>query len=489
MNESNDRDAVSYLMLANVTEPKSAYAIQSFRCSISNLKAKDIGNGAVALALTAPASASGSMHDALNEKKPHSSARVYSSLFVRHWDTYVSKHNNAVFYGALAKDEKSGKYQLQGSGLVNALAGTKLECPVPTFGGAGDFDIGKKGLVFLSKDSGTKTDVYYVPLKTFTEEKPPHPQIVKTGELQGYSASPTFSHDGKKLAFTRMRHKQYESDKTRLMLIPNIEDLSNVQEFYKTDDGEDGWDLRPDAIVWSNDDTELYVTAEKEGRQLVFKIPSSPLDAKELPQPLTKEGAVGSILNLATNDNRLFLTSTSLVDNSSYSILDPTSKEKILVSSACKEGKTLGLSRSQFDEFWFQGAGDYKSHALVMKPTNFDPAKKYPLAFLIHGGPQGAWGDSWSTRVRYPWNFLFPCSPPLFARWSHGCLLGRHVYLGLNNPLRHLPCHPKEYSLTLAKYSGTQRYLLNKAMSPSCLIQRAAQGTVSSMLMTLHWTG
>ncbi|KAI1166935.1 prolyl oligopeptidase [Nemania serpens] len=404
---TSDHDAVAYLKLASAVIPGSEpHVIQSFKCSIANLKAKDIGNGTVALALTAPTSPSGDMHDVLGEKKSHSTAQVYSSLFVRHWDTYVSRHTNAVFYGALRKDEKSGRYQLQGPGLVNALAGTKLECPVPTFGGAADFDISKKGLVFLSKDPElnpamwTKTDVYHVPLKTFTEEKPPFPQIVKTGTLQGYSGSPTFSHDGSRLAFTRMRHKQYESDKTRLMLIPDIEDLSNVQEFYKTDDDEGGWDLRPDSIVWSNDDTELYVSAEQEGRQLVFKLPSSPIDARELPKPLTGEGSVGAISNLSSSDGRLLLTSTSLVDNSSYSILDPSSEDKILVSSASKEGKTLGLSRSQFDEFWFQGAGDYKVHALVMKPSNFDSSKKYPLAFLIHGGPQGAWGDSWSTR----WN-------------------------------------------------------------------------------------
>ncbi|GAP87371.1 putative prolyl oligopeptidase [Rosellinia necatrix] len=414
--KADDHSAVSYLMTANALDiGAGAHVIQSFKCSISNLKAKDIGSGIVALALTAPTTSSGDMHDALNEKKPHSTARVYSSLFARHWDTWVSKHRDAVFYGALQKDETSGKYQLQGSGFVNALAGTKLECPVPTFGGAADFDIGKKGLVFLSKDPEinpalwTKTDVYYVPLKTFTEEKPPAPQVVKTGQLQGYSGSPTFSHDGNRLAFTRMRHKQYESDKTRLLLIPDIDDLSNVQEFYKTDNGDGGWDLRPESIVWSNNDSELYVTAEEKGRQLVFKLPSSPLDATELPQPLTKDGAVGNISNLSSSDNRLFLTSSSLVDNSSYTILDPDSKDRLLVSSASKEGKTLGLSRSQFDEFWFEGDGDYQGHALVVKPSNFDPTKKYPLAFLIHGGPQGAWGDSWSTR----WN------PAIFAEQGY----------------------------------------------------------------------
>ncbi|KAI2638119.1 prolyl oligopeptidase [Xylaria nigripes] len=413
---ANEKDAVSHLMLGDVANPGSIpYVIQSFRCAIENLKTKDIGNGNIVMAFTAPTTASGDMHDALSETTPHSSARVYTKLFVRHWDTYVSNLTNAVFYGVLRKNESSGIYQLQGKGFKNALAGTKLECPVPTFGGAGDFDISKKGLVFLSKDPDinpamwTKTDVYYVPLTTFTEEKPPSPQIVKTGDLQGYCGSPTFSHDGNKLAFTRMRHKQYESDKTRLMLIPNIEDLSNVQEFYKTSNGEGGWDLRPDAIVWSNDDTELYVTAERCGRQLVFKLPSNPHAANELPQPLTREGSVSNIANLSSTDGRLFLTSTSLTENSLYFILDPRSETTTFVSSASKEGRSLGLSRSQLDEFWFQGAGNYQSHALVMKPSNFDPSKKYPLAMLIHGGPQGAWNDSWSTR----WN------PAIFAEQGY----------------------------------------------------------------------
>ncbi|KAI1813268.1 prolyl oligopeptidase [Poronia punctata] len=424
--DDKDAAAVSYLMAADIKDPaESLHVVQSFKCAVANLKTKDIGNGTIAVALTAPTSSSGDMLDELNKKEPLSSAKIYSGLFVRHWDSYVSKHRNAVFYGALKKSEKSGKYQLRGSGsgFVNALAGTKLECPVPPFGGSGDYDIGKKGLAFVSTDPDvnpaiwTKTDLYFVPLSTFTEENPPAPQAIKTGTLQGYSGSPAFSHDGNRLAFTRMRHNQYESDKPRLLLVPDVEDLSNVQEFYRTDDGVGNWHLRPDSIVWSNDDKELYVTAEQHGRNLLFKLPSSPLHAQDLPQPITSEGSVSQVSNLASSssnkeDGRLFISSTSLVDNSSYSILDPSSKDRKLVSSISKEGKTFGLSKShQFDEFWFQGAGegDYESHALVMKPSHFDPAKKYPLAFLIHGGPQGAWGDSWSTR----WN------PAIFAEQGY----------------------------------------------------------------------
>jgi len=94
------------------------------------------------------------------------------------------------------------------------------------------------------------------------------------------------------------------------------------------------------------------------------------------------------------------------VDNSIYSILDPSEPAGLRpISSISKNGKAFGLSQDQVDDFWYQGDGDYKVHAWIMKPSNFDKSKTYPLAYLIHGGPQGSWTESWSTR----WN------PAVFA--------------------------------------------------------------------------
>jgi dipeptidyl aminopeptidase/acylaminoacyl peptidase len=65
----------------------------------------------------------------------------------------------------------------------------------------------------------------------------------------------------------------------------------------------------------------------------------------------------------------------------------------------------LQLSTSPLQPFLFTGAHNDKVEGFLVKPPNFDPSKKYPVKFLIHGGPQGAWGDDWS----YRWN------PELFA--------------------------------------------------------------------------
>lgn len=410
--------------LLNGKHAPKLYDVATVKAPVSNLKAKQLPSGSVALVVSALTTPDGQLYNPETETKPLSSAKVYTSIFARHWDTWSTENVNSLWYGALGRDQTkggSGKWGLQGKGLVNALAGTGLSSPVPPFGGTADFDISPEGLVFVAKDPElneaiyTKTNLYYVALKNFTEDKPPAPQRIETPGLEGYSQAPVFSNDGRRVAFTRMRDKQYESDKTRILLLPDVNDLSkNPQEFYATEDGEGGWDARPDTILWSADDSELFVTVEQAARVLIVKLPSDPSKAKDLPTPLTTtDGSVSDIRLLSNNakstTDALFVSSTSLIDNSCYSIVNPKQNETNVISSTSRQGKTFGLSRSSIGSIAFQGAGDYDVHALVIKPSTFDSSKKYPLAFFIHGGPQGAWGDSWSTR----WN------PAIFAEQGY----------------------------------------------------------------------
>ena len=383
------------------------------------MKVKKLSDDSFALACSALVTPSGTLYNPENDKKAYSSAKVYTSLFARHWDSWVTENRNAVFYGSIRKTA-SGSYTLESPGLVNVLAGTKLQSPVPPFGGAGDFDISPSGIVFVARDpqlnpaTHTKSDLYYVPLSSFAQASPPAPQLIKTGKLRGYAGAPAFSHGGRSVAFTRMRDAQYESDKTRLLLVPDVGDLSNVQEFYETADGEGGWDRRPDGITWSADDKELLVVAEDLGRSKLFRLPSSPLLARDLPEVVSGvEGSIGDVREFP--GGRVFASCSSLTDNSFYVVVDPSQGGSTeLLSSNTKQGRTFGLSRGQVDDFWFKGAGDaYDVHALVVKPSTFDRSKKYPLALLIHGGPQGMWADSWSTR----WN------PAVFAEQGYVCVL------------------------------------------------------------------
>ncbi|EWY94252.1 hypothetical protein FOYG_07073 [Fusarium oxysporum NRRL 32931] len=407
---TND-NGCSSLYQQHVLDGSEARLIKSFAGSISNPKAKALSDGKVAFICSAVTTPKGNMYWQATEPKTYTTAKIYTGLFVRHWDTWNTENQNSLWYGVITK--RNGRWVFEKDGLTNLLAGTQLSSPVPPFGGAGDFDISENGIAFVAKDPelnparNTKTDLYYVPIRSWTD-KPPQPQIVKTGRLRGYSSAPTFSNDGKKLAFARMKHQQYESDKTRLLLIPNVDDLSNVQEFYQTDDDEGGWDLRPDWVIWKKDDTELYVAAEKHGRSMLWKLPSDTLKARDLPEAIHKEGSVVEAHTLEGSDS-LLITSKSRIESSSYGVLDPETKVVKVISTSSKNGKTFGLSTSQATEIWYPGSAGYDNHALVMLPSHFDKSKKYPLAFLIHGGPQSAWTDDWSTR----WN------PAIFAEQGY----------------------------------------------------------------------
>jgi hypothetical protein len=94
-------------------------------------------DGAYGIAVTGKATPSGDLYNEAEDKKPQSSGRVYNSLFVRHWDHWVTENRNAIFLGTLKKE--GGKYKL--SELKNALKGSKLESPIDPFGGTNNFDI------------------------------------------------------------------------------------------------------------------------------------------------------------------------------------------------------------------------------------------------------------------------------------------------------------------------------------------------------------
>ncbi|PNP41399.1 hypothetical protein TGAM01_v207307 [Trichoderma gamsii] len=404
-------NGASALVAQHVLDTNETNTIHRFAGSISSVKAKPLSEDKVAFCCAALTTPDGQLHNPSAEPKSHTSAKIYNSLFVRHWDSWSTENKNSLWYGQLEKVD--GKWTLGNSALTNLLAGTKLNSPVPPFGGAGDFDISSSGIVFVAKDPElnharyTKTDLYFVPLSSFLD-KPTVPQIVKTGRLLGYSSSPAFSNDGKQVAFLRMKSQQYEADKTRLLLIPDVTDLSNVQEFYETDDDKGGWDFKPDWIVWSHDNKELYVAAEKHARVVLWKLPSSPLEAKSLPTPIHEDGSVAEAKVLGGSSS-LLITTRSRVESSNYSILDPATRSVNVVSSTTKQGRAFSLTRSQCQEIWYKGSKGYNVHALVTLPSTFDPSKKYPLAFLVHGGPQGAWGDDWSTR----WN------PAIFAEQGY----------------------------------------------------------------------
>ena len=400
-----------------------SYVAGVVKAPISDVKLKILDDERVAIAVVGQAAPNGSVYNKEDEPKKQSSAMLYDSVIVRHWDTYVTPNKNAIFHGILQRKkphitEAKGRYAL--GGLTNVLKDSRLESPIPPFGGSDHFDLSAKGVGFVARDSdlpaafNTKSNFYYVGI-----EEAPSGLIYKSPikfqieDLVGASSSPMLEPNGEGAAFLQMKQNGYESDKNRIVLVADVTKSDSAFEIIKSNDGKGLWDRSPGSVSWSNDGKTLFLTAEDQGKTRLFKvdIPTNPRDMNVLPDPVAHSGSISDVRPLGEESSSMFLSSNSLVDNSVYSVLDlKVSTEAKVINSNSRNGSLFGLSQDQVSDIWFEGAREGQSvHAWVVKPSNFSPEKTYPLAYLIHGGPQGSWEDSWSTR----WN------PAVFAEQGY----------------------------------------------------------------------
>lgn len=389
------------LIVGSANEVGKSYVAGLVPAPISDVKLKVLGVDRVAIVVSAKAKPDGSLYNEEDEPKKYSTGRLYESLMVRHWDHYVKPQRNALWHGVLQRQkphitEDLGRYSL--GKLTNILKGSCLESPIPPFGGKDHFDIGVNGVGFVAKDPqlnpamNTKSNFYFVPIDasagepTYSDAK----KFEKQG-IEGASSSPALSPDGNSAAFLQMKENGYESDKNRVLLA-DITTSSTTVDLLESDNGKGHWDKSPGSVAWSSDGQALLLVAEDTGTSRLFKldVPKDGQRTTGLPSPLTPQaGHVNDFQSLGTGSSQLLLSGSNLVDNSIYSTLDPTSlAEAKVISSNSRNGSFFGLSQDQVSQIWFQGSAQ-KVHAWVVKPSNFSSDQKYPLAYMIHGGPQG----------------------------------------------------------------------------------------------------
>lgn len=413
-------NGTTHLIVTGIQEEFHDYVAGSVPGPFSDLKLVVLEKGKVAVVGTGKASSNGSLYNSKLEIPPKYTGLIYDKPMVRHWDEYNRAETNALFYGLLELTEShstdsKGKYSL--SSLQNALKGTELESPIAPFPATNHYDISKSGLIFVAKDPElnpalhTKCNAYLVPILDFKSPSSAEPQKIQINAFEGAAISPAFCPEGRSAVFFQMKEDGYESDKNRLIYIPDITKTDDAGEVLATQDGKGLWDRSPSSVTWSNDGKTLYLTADDEGRGLLWSlsVEKLPSDFRKLPKQLSDTGSISSVSQLGSSPEGLLLSSSSLVDNSYWSIYDPSQFSELkIVSSNSQSGSVLGLRTSQVSSFWYVSSG-HRVHAWLLTPGNFDSSKVYPLAFLIHGGPQGAWEDSWSTR----WN------PAVFAEQGY----------------------------------------------------------------------
>jgi dipeptidyl aminopeptidase/acylaminoacyl peptidase len=308
-------------------------------------------------------------------------ALVWDNLFYRHWNEWRVGVRSHVF---VMPSEGGEPRDI-----------TPYDHDYPTLALGGYVDIAftpdsRSVAVVANLDAvpaiGTNNDILLVPAKGGDA-------VNLTKANPASDNNPLFSADGRWMAYRAQLRAGFESDRHHLMLL----DRQSGQVKDLTPD----WSLSVGEILWAPDAKAIYAQVEEQGRNGVYRI-SLPDGTREKvvakgnneSPRLTPDGRTLIMLREAANQpSQLFAFDLN------------TSSERQL--SRINEKALAELEMNPVEEFWFTGAKSERVHGLLLKPPFFDPSRKYPLVYLIHGGPQGAMLDEFHAR----WNYQMFAAP------------------------------------------------------------------------------
>ena len=313
------------------------------------------------------------------EKISKVKARRYTALLYRHWDRWQSERRSHLLAAPVA-----------GGKIIDLTPGTR-DVPPFSLGGPDDYAVSPDGAevcLVMNADPepavSTNSDLYVIPITGGDATK------ITTNPAA--DNSPAYSPDGKYLAFRAQLRAGYESDRWRLMVLDRASGkLINLT------DGLDRWVT---GFTWSPDSTRLFYTIEDRGRQTLQMQPVAGGGARTI---ISGPGYASDVQFTPDGKTMIYTGQTA------------TQPARLLRASSAG-GSPEPLTRindvflssyqlSPLEEFWVEAPDKARVHSFMLKPAGFRQGTKYPVLFLIHGGPQGAWEENWG----YRWN------PQVFA--------------------------------------------------------------------------
>lgn len=312
-------------------------------------------------------------------------AHVSTRLLYRHWVEWRDRKRTHVFVvdsdGGSARDVTPGDFD---SPPYAASTGRDFE-----------FSPDSSSIVYLRNPDkveaiSTNSDIFIANLNGG------NPKNITAG-MNGYDTSPVYTQDGKYLLFLSQATPGFESDRWRIMR-------------YNTSNGEiveltQGFDQQASNITVSPDGKTIYFTANFRGHNPIFSVPVEPdfrLRIATHVKPVVDNVYAGN-LGLTENGRQIVFAASSNAQPAEI-FSASTDKGEVRQLTHVNDAAMAAYKLRSAEDFEWMGAIK-KAHGFILKPASFDPSKKYPLIVLIHGGPQGAWGDNWG----YRWN------PQIFA--------------------------------------------------------------------------
>lgn len=326
---------------------------------------------------------------------PKTTAKIYRDLNDRHWDEWEDGKYNHIFIAPIHK----------GGQAIDIMPGEPYDCPQKPFGGSEDFiwTPDSRGIVYVCKKkfgtayaTSTNTDLYYYNIAR-------NETINWTAGMMGYDTNPSFSPDGRRIAWTSMRREGYESDKNDIVVMD-----VNTRGMVKLNLTSD-WDGMVSGFSWGKSSDRIFFNAPWHGTEQLFvvnvparlSVAASPGNTlgTEVRKITRGDFDISSVVGQSA-DGEVVVTRTDMntaaeiwavnprsgimhplthVNDEAYRNILPSETKLRMVKTT--DGKQMGV--------W------------VVYPPNFDASKKYPTLLYCQGGPQSALTQFYSFR----WNF------------------------------------------------------------------------------------
>ncbi len=338
-------------------------------------------------------------------------AMIFDSLLYRHWNTFQGPKRSHIMMLHVANAGKVFDLTPTVDWSENTIAPPfSLGAPL---GYAWSPD-SKEFAFVLNNDkvpaASTNNDIYTIDVTLHDDGPSAQPQPASAGwspkkisTSPGSDDAPAYSPDGKYLAFRSQARAGYESDRFRLMLYDR--QAKTAREMVaKIGPKFDGW---VDEFAWTQEAEGIFYTTALGGQENVNFIGVEG-GALSFLQGEGEFSDIHPIKGAGLGDKGDVFIAAQMTAESPVQIVRLPKNPKPGVSewggqqaiTHLNDGLLTQLDLPKIESFTFPGAGGTKVQGFLIRPPNFDPSKKYPLKFLIHGGPQGAWGDAWS----YRWN-------------------------------------------------------------------------------------